>query len=166
MRILGIDPGYAIVGIGVIEQNFNKIRPLMYKSIETEQSLDFSLRLATIYSELNAIIDRAKPHAAAVERLFFHTNKTTAIKVAEARGVILLSLELNKISLFEYTPLEIKQTLTGYGKAEKSQVMAMVQKELNLDKIPKPDDTADALAVALCHARTVGLRERLNRTIF
>lgn len=154
MIILGIDPGYAIVGYGILEKNNNNIKILDYGVITT--SKDFSLpdRLLKIYDGINYLIDKYKPDCLAIEELFFNTNTTTAIAVAESRGVVLLACKLKIKNLYEYTPLQIKQALTGNGRAEKKQVQYMVKAILNLNSIPKPDDAADALAVAICHSQT------------
>lgn len=154
MVILGIDPGYAIVGWGVIEFNGTRFRTLGYGSINTPAGLPPSERLLMVYNGLNEIIEKYKPQQIAVEELFFNTNTTTAILVAEARGVILLAARLNNLEFFEYTPLQVKQAVVGYGRAEKKQVIAMVTTLLALPSPPKPDDTADALAIAICHAHS------------
>ena len=157
MRILGIDPGYAIVGYGVIDYDFhNSFHVAAYGAITTEANTLFENRLEKIYTDLNYVINRTNPDAMAVEKLYFTNNKTTGIGVGEARGVILLAASQSSIPVYEYTPNEIKQAVTGYGKAEKKQVMEMTRLLLNLEKVPKPDDTADALAVAICHAHTSG----------
>lgn len=158
MRILGIDPGLATIGWGVIESNGSKHKPLAYGSIETPPKLPVEKRLSQIYSELEKIIDLYNPEAVAVEELFFNTNITTGIKVAEARGVILLCAENKNIPISEYTPLQVKQSVVGYGRADKKQVITMVTLLLSLPKPPKPDDTADALAIAICHAHCGGSR--------
>lgn len=151
MIILGIDPGYAIVGWGVLEYSNNKFRPLGFGSIQTPAGMDPNLRLAEIYRGMNEIIDKYKPEQMAVEELFFNTNSKTAIMVAQARGVILMSAQLRGVEIFEYTPLQVKQAVVGYGRAEKKQVISMVTTMLGLKNPPKPDDTADALAIAMCH---------------
>lgn len=154
MRILGIDPGYAIVGWGVIETANNSFVPLSFGAITTDSNMDFNLRLQHIYDELEIIIKKYKPDAASIEKLYFQTNQKTAIMVAEARGVILLALKKSNVDIFEYTPLQVKSAITGYGKANKSQMMEMTKKLLRLKEVPKPDDTADALAIAICHSHT------------
>lgn len=156
MRILGIDPGYAIVGIGVIESMGIKYKPLACGVITTPAKIPIEDRLMMIYEKLTAVIQKYKPEAAAVEELFFNTNHTTGIPVAEARGVILLCLKQNGVPVFEYTPLQVKQAVVGYGRAEKQQVIAMTTSLLNLPEPPKPDDAADALAIAICHANIGG----------
>ncbi len=154
MIILGIDPGYAIVGWGVLEYQNNKFRPLGFGSIQTPAGMDPNLRLAEIYRGMNEIIDKYKPTQMAVEELFFNTNSKTAIMVAQARGVILMSAQLRGVAISEYTPLQVKQAVVGYGRAEKKQVISMVTTMLGLKNPPKPDDTADALAVAICHGHS------------
>jgi len=156
MIILGIDPGYALVGYGVVRYEQNRFTPLEYGAIVTDADIPFSRRLDRIYEGLSGIIERHQPDAVAVEKLFFHTNQKTVIMVAEARGVIRLAIEKSGREIFEYTPLQVKTAVTGYGRAVKSQVMEMVRRLLRLREVPKPDDTADALAVAICHANTAG----------
>ena len=151
MIILGIDPGYAIVGWGVLEYANNKFRVIAYGSITTPAGMDPAMRLTEIHRGMNEIIDKYKPDQMAVEELFFNTNSKTAIMVAEARGVILVAAKLQGLEIFEYTPLQVKQAVVGYGRAEKKQVITMVTSLLNLPAPPKPDDTADALAIAMCH---------------
>ena len=152
MRILGIDPGIAIVGWGVLDYEKLKFRPVAYDSIMTKAGLPVEDRLQIIYTELSAIIEKYKPEAIAVEELFWNTNQKTGIIVAEARGVVLLCAKEHGVPIFEYTPLQVKQAVVGYGRAEKKQVILMVTTLLKLEKPPKPDDTADALALAMCHA--------------
>ena len=154
MIILGIDPGYGIVGFGVIEKTSNGIRPIDYGAIYTYKEDTFPERLRKIYIGINQLIDKYKPDYMCCEELFFNHNATTAINVAQARGVILLACVQKMGKLYEYTPLQIKQALTGNGRAEKKQVQYMVKAMLNLNSIPKPDDAADALAVALTHSQT------------
>ena len=156
MIILGIDPGIAIVGWGVIEFNQNRFRTVAYGAITTEAGQDVELRLNAVYEELCEIIEYDHPDEMAVEELFFTNNVTTGIPVAEARGVILLSAQRAGLAIREYTPMQVKQAVVGYGKAEKRQVIAMVTSLLRLGDPPKPDDTADALAVALCHGNASG----------
>ena len=156
MVILGIDPGYAIVGWGVVGYNANRFSVLNYGAVTTSAGVKFSSRLAAIYSDIDAIMKTSKPDAVAIEKLYFNTNTTTAIDVAQARGVILLAATHNNIPIYEYTPLQVKSAVTGYGRAEKKQVMDMIKNILRLEKIPKPDDTADALALAVCHAHSSG----------
>ncbi len=154
MIILGIDPGYAIVGWGVIEYSGSKFRTLAYGSIQTPAGMPTVERLEKIYDGMNEIIKKYKPEQMAVEELFFNTNSKTAIVVAEARGIILLAAKLSGVEIAEYTPLQVKQAVVGYGRAEKKQVITMVTSLLGLPAPPKPDDTADALAIAVCHAHS------------
>ena len=154
MRIIGIDPGYAIVGFGVIEYNKASFKAVQYGAVTTPADMDFNSRLKVIYDDISYILDSFKPEYLAIERLYFTTNQKTAIDVAEARGVILLAARQRNIPIFEYTPLQVKQSVTGYGKAIKKQVQEMTKRILNLPEIPKPDDTADALAIAVCHAHS------------
>ena len=158
MIILGIDPGLAIVGWGVIEYKNARFRTLDYGSVMTPAGTRVEERLKLIYEGICSLIDTYHPDAIAVEELFFNTNITTGIRVAEARGVILLAAETRGVPIREYTPLQVKQAVTGYGRAEKKQVITMVTMLLNLKKPPKPDDTADALAIAICHAHSGGSR--------
>ena len=160
MIILGIDPGLAIVGYGVIEYNAPRFKTLAYGAITTPAGTKTVSRLENIYSELGALIDMYKPDDIAIEELFFNNNQKTAITVAEARGVILLAAYKKNVNIFEYTPLQVKQAVVGYGRAEKKQVIMMTQTLLNLQKAPKLDDTADALAIAVCHAHTGGSKLR------
>lgn len=154
MKIVGIDPGYAIVGWGVLEYHQNKFQTLAYGAVTTRAGLPFSKRLESIYLEFSEILKLYSPDAAAMEKLFFTNNKTTGIDVAQARGVLQLSVQLQSIPIFEYTPMQIKQAVVGYGKAVKTQVMEMTRVLLNLESLPKPDDAADALAVAIAHAHS------------
>ena len=150
--ILGIDPGLAIVGWGVIEYKGNKFKVLGFGSVQTPSSMKTEDRLVEIFEGINDIIKKYKPDCMAVEELFWNTNQTTGIRVSEARGVILLCAAKLGIPIYEYTPLQVKQAVVGYGRAEKKQVISMVSMLLKLEKPPKPDDTADALAIAVCHA--------------
>lgn len=154
MYILGIDPGFGRVGYGIIEYKYNKYRVLEYGCITTPTGETLSSRLKKIHDDLQEVISRYNIDAAAVESLFFNTNITTGIQVAEARGVILYCLEKNGIKINEYTPLQVKQALVGYGRAEKTQIKKMVKEMLKLEKMPKLDDTTDALAIAICHANS------------
>ena len=154
MRVLGIDPGYAIVGVGVVDYNGNAFKVVNYDAITTKAGTDFNYRLQIIYDNMCKIIDTYKPEYMSIEKLFFNTNSTTAISVAQARGVILLAAKQKGVKIYEYTPLQVKQAVTGYGKAEKRQVMELTKMLLGLKEIPKPDDTADALALAICHAHS------------
>ncbi len=155
MRILGIDPGTGILGFGIIEVDVkNKIHLIDGGVIRTLVKEDNSVRLKTIYDELEEIINQHKPQVMSVEKLFFAQNVTTAMTVAQARGVVLLIGEQHGLELYEYTPLQIKQALTGYGRADKKQIQEMVRVILNLKSVPQPDDCADALACAICHSMT------------
>ena len=154
MVVLGIDPGYAIVGYGAIEQVRSQSRVLGYGAITTKAGVPLPDRLGEIYHDMLELLDRVKPDAAAIEELFFNTNVTTGIAVAQARGVIVLACAQSGVPVFQYTPLQVKMAVVGYGRAEKKQVMEMTRIMLGLEKIPRPDDAADALAVALCHAHT------------
>ena len=154
MIVLGIDPGYAIVGYGIVKYQNNRFTPLEYGAVTTKAGQEFSQRLDKIYRDGFDIMQKHKPDALSIEKLFFNTNTTTAIDVAQARGVILLAAHQNGIPIFEYTPLQVKQSVTGYGKAEKPQVMELTRRLLGLEKCPKPDDTADALAMAICHCHS------------
>ncbi len=156
MIILGIDPGLAIVGWGVIESDRGKIRPLGYGSITTPAHTSIESRLFTIAEDLERLIEKYRPDEIAIEELFFTNNITTGIAVAEARGVILATAYKLGVKISEYTPLQVKQAVVGYGRAEKGQVIAMVTSLLKLPKPPKPDDTADALAIAICHSHCAG----------
>ena len=156
MIILGIDPGLAIVGWAVIDSHRGKQYPIAFGAIRTPAHTLIESRLAMIESDLNLIIDKYKPEEMAIEELFFNTNITTGIAVAEARGVILCTAYKRGLKISEYTPLQVKQAVVGYGKAEKRQVISMVTSILNLPGPPKPDDTADAVAIALCHAQSSG----------
>jgi len=148
--ILGIDPGFADTGYGIIEFINGKTKTLDYGSIKTPARHAFAERLEYIYKEINNLIKKYNPQSIAVEQLFFYKNVTTAIKVSQSRGVVLLAAQQNNLKIHEYTPLQIKQSLTGYGRAEKKQMQLMIKAVLNLKEVPKPDDAADALAVALC----------------
>jgi crossover junction endodeoxyribonuclease RuvC len=152
MAVIGIDPGTAITGFGIIEENPDgSIRPLDYGVIRTGSHLKPEERLASIYQQLDEVVSNYDIDCAAVERLFFQKNTKTALSVGEARGVILLALTQKGIPLYEYNPVDIKQAVTGYGRADKPQMQQMVKVLLSLDELPTPDDAADALAVAICH---------------
>ncbi|HEY5805994.1 MAG TPA: crossover junction endodeoxyribonuclease RuvC [Candidatus Saccharimonadales bacterium] len=152
MRILGIDPGTGILGFGVIDAGGQKMQLVDAGVIRTPVHEDDAVRLETIYQELTDIITQTKPRIMSVEKLFFARNVTTAMTVSQARGVVLLCARLAGLEIFEYTPMQIKQAITGYGKADKKQMQEMVRVLLNLKEIPKPDDAADALAAAITHA--------------
>lgn len=151
MRILGIDPGYAIVGFGITDYSGTNFVPLEYGAIITQAHMDFSLRLKCIADDMDTILEKFSPDCLSIEKLFFTNNQKTGIDVAQARGVIILSAVRHDVPVFEYTPLQVKQAVVGYGKAEKKQVMDMTRRILKLGKIPKPDDAADALALTICH---------------
>ncbi|MCD7774503.1 MAG: crossover junction endodeoxyribonuclease RuvC [Clostridiales bacterium] len=154
MVILGIDPGYAIVGYGIVDYRSNHFSVIDFGAITTEAHTDFNDRLLRIYNGVSRLIDSFMPEAMAIEKLFFNTNAKTAIDVAQARGVVLLAAKQRNLDIAEYTPIQVKQSVVGYGRAEKRQVQEMTKVILNLEKIPKPDDTADALAMAICHAHS------------
>lgn len=156
MRIIGIDPGYAIVGVGVVDYVKNKFYPVKFGAVDTPAGTPFNTRLRIIYDTVAQVIAETKPQCMSIEKLYFNSNQKTAIEVAEARGVILLAAIRAGIPVFEYTPLQIKQSLVGYGRAEKRQVQMMVKETLRLEAVPKPDDTADALAAAICHGYSGG----------
>lgn len=166
MRIIGIDPGTNIIGWAIIEkiENTNKVIPIAYDSIIIKTGFSLAEKLDIIYDSLTKIIKEYKPSVGAVEELFFVKNVKTGISVGHARGVILLALQKAGIEIFEYKPLEIKQAVVGYGAADKKQVQIMVKTILNLKEIPKPDDTADALAVALCHETRMKLNNILKKS--
>ncbi len=156
MIILGIDPGYAIVGWGVIEYQANGFRPVAFGSIMTQAHTSFDDRLMRIYDDTVEIIKRSRPDAMSIEKLYFNTNVTTGILVAQARGVIILAARQAGVPVYEYTPLQVKTAVAGYGKARKPQVMEMTRRLLHLKEVPKPDDTADALAIAITHTQAAG----------
>ena len=153
MVILGIDPGVATVGFGVISETGGRPTPIRYGVITTPAGMRFALRLSQIHNDIEELITKFKPEAIAVEELFFNTNLKTAISVAHGRAAIILAGEERGIQMYEYTPLQVKKAVTGYGHAEKKQVMDMVRRLLAMEAVPQPDDAADALAVAICHAR-------------
>lgn len=157
MRILGIDPGYAIVGWGCVHYERARYTALSYGAITTPAGLPFSRRLEMIYLQLVQCLEQTEPDVLSVEKLFFQNNKTTGIDVAQARGVILLAAQQKGIPVFEYTPLQVKTVITGYGQAHKPQMMEMTRRLLRLEQLPKPDDTADALALAICHGQLGGM---------
>ena len=165
MIILGIDPGYAIVGWGVVAYNGSGFKTIDYGAVTTPAGMAVEQRLKIIWDELNAIIKKYNPDCMAIEQLFWNTNQKTGIQVSQARGVIILCAVMNNVKLYEYTPLQVKQAVVGYGRAEKKQVITMVTMLLGLKKPPKPDDTADALAIAICHGHCGGskLAEYYNK---
>lgn len=154
MIILGIDPGYAIVGYGVLEYSNNKFKVIEYGAITTDSKENMFDRFKSIYDDICEVMERTKPDFMAIEELFFNSNQKTAINVAQARGVILLAAMNRGIRIFEYTPLQVKQAVAGYGRAGKKQVQQMVKLLLGLKEVPKPDDTADAVAIAICHGHS------------
>ena len=154
MRILGIDPGYAIVGFGILEANRGQAQLIRCGAINTPAGVPMPMRLLQIQEDMETLIRTFQPDAMAIEELFFNTNVTTGIGVAQARGIILAAAAKLGVEIFEYTPSQVKQAVVGYGKAEKRQVMDMTKRLLKLSAVPKPDDPADAVAVALCHARS------------
>ena len=162
MVILGIDPGYAIIGYGAIQFQNGCYHPLGFGAVETSAGMDFSKRLSYIFDSMERMLEKCQPDAMAIEKLYFQNNQKTAIGVAEARGVILLAAQRAGVPVFEYTPLQVKMAVTGYGQAHKPQVMEMTRRLLKLAAVPKPDDTADALAIAICHAHASGSRMRMN----
>ncbi|MBR4863605.1 MAG: crossover junction endodeoxyribonuclease RuvC [Oscillospiraceae bacterium] len=154
MRILGIDPGYGITGFGVIEADRGNTALVNCGAITTPAGMDFSARLEIIYEDMRALLEKAKPDAVAIEELFFGQNVTTGIGVAQSRGVILLAIRQAGVPVTSYKPMQVKQAVVGYGNATKHQVQEMTKRLLHLEKLPKPDDAADAIAIALCHARS------------
>jgi crossover junction endodeoxyribonuclease RuvC len=162
VRILGIDPGIAIVGFGFIDKVGSRLVPVQYGSIQTEAHTDPGLRLKQVYEATGQLLDKYKPDAVAFEKLFFNRNVTTAFSVGQARGVMILASVQRGLPIAEYTPLQVKQAVVGYGKADKKQVQEMVRMFLKLSAVPKPDDVADALAVAICHAHSSSLQAKLN----
>ena len=154
MTILGIDPGVATVGFGIITDERGTLKLVRYGTITTSAGLRLALRLNQINNDVGALITMFKPNAIAVEELFFNTNMKTAITVSHGRAAAILAGEAYSVPMFEYTPLQVKKAVVGYGRATKNQVMEMVRQQLNMDQIPNPDDAADALAIAICHARS------------
>ena len=154
MRILGIDPGYGITGFGLSEGERGQFRLLRCGAITTPAGADFSARLEMIYEDMRQLLDVCKPDCVAIEELFFGQNVTTGIGVAQSRGVILLAIRQAGLQVYPYKPMQVKQSVVGYGNATKHQVQDMTRRILNLQKMPKPDDAADAIAIALCHARS------------
>ncbi len=154
MRILGIDPGFATIGFGLVDSQRGNQAMLQYGTITTTPDMAFPRRLETVFDDMTQLLEVLRPDEVAMEELFWGTNMTTGINVSHSRGVLVLAVAKAGIPLFEYTPMQIKQAVAGYGKAEKRQVMDMTRRLLKLDKIPRPDDAADALAVALCHGRS------------
>lgn len=162
MKILGIDPGYAILGYGIIEMKGNHFSVCSYGAITTDTSMAMPDRLKYLYTQIMDIIHEHEPEVAAIEELFFNTNSKTALLVGQARGIVILACVNSGLEICEYTPLQIKQGLVGYGRAEKKQIQAMVKTILNLKEVPKPDDTADALAAAICHGHCAGFNNKFK----
>ena len=154
MRILGIDPGYATTGFGILQAERASVQLINYGTITTPTTLSFPERLEMLYDDMAELLDTVRPDAVAVEELFWGHNITTGIGVSHGRGVILLAIAQSGIPLFEYTPMQVKQAVVGYGKAEKRQVMDMTRRLLHMQQVARPDDAADAIAIALCHARS------------
>ncbi|MCI5897909.1 MAG: crossover junction endodeoxyribonuclease RuvC [Firmicutes bacterium] len=165
MRILGIDPGYAIMGYGIIDHIGSRFSVVDYGALTTDKDMPMPDRLKHLYCGMTELIAAYQPDAASIEELFFNQNTTTALLVGQARGVAILACANYGIEICEYTPLQIKQGLVGYGRAEKKQVQMMVKTILNLKEIPKPDDTADALAAAICHGHSAGGQNRLKEAL-
>ena len=161
MRILGIDPGFAITGYSIIDYQGNKFKLIDSGAVTTKAGVSFPLRLTKIYDDLSMIIDEYKPDAISVEELFFNNNVKTAINVAQARGVVLVVGCQKQIPTYEYTPLQIKQAVAGYGRADKIQVQKMVKTILKVDTLPKLDDITDSMAMAICHAHSAKFAEKL-----
>ena len=166
MRILGIDPGYGITGFGIVDAQRNNFRLLQYGAITTPPGTDFPLRLEMIYNDMTQLLQVANPDCVAIEELFFGQNVTTGIGVAQSRGVILLAVQQAGLPVYQYKPMQVKQSVVGYGGATKHQVQDMTRRILHLQAIPKPDDAADAIAIALCHARSsTSLLARCNEQL-
>ncbi len=161
MRILGIDPGYGITGYSIIDYIGNRFKLIASGAIKTPANMSFPLRLSEIFTDLNTIIDKYEPDAISVEELFFNNNTKTAINVAQARGVILVVGCQRGIPTYEYTPLQVKQAVVGYGRADKMQVQKMVKTILNVETLPKLDDITDSMAIAICHAHSAKFAEKL-----
>ncbi|NLM04624.1 MAG: crossover junction endodeoxyribonuclease RuvC [Clostridiales bacterium] len=159
MIILGIDPGIAIMGYGIVKYIGNRFEVIDYGSITTSSKMSTAERLKKIYNELNILIEKYEPEHVAIEELFFNTNAKTAMLVGQARGVAILAAINHDKKIYEYTPLQIKQGVVGYGRAEKRQVQEMIKMILNLKEVPKPDDVADALAITICHAHSGNLKQ-------
>lgn len=170
LRILGIDPGIAIVGVGVVDKIHSAYKPIYYDAVTTPAHTPLERRIMDIYDRINEIITEYKPDAVSVEELFFNNNAKTAFAVGQARGVIVLAAVKAGLPIYEYTPLQVKQALTGYGRADKRQIQQMMKLMLGLSEVPKPDDVADALAIAVCHGnstrfnqQTTALENLINR---
>lgn len=163
MRILGIDPGIAIVGTGIVDYEANKFKAVYYDAVTTKAHTPIEERIVHVYDEIGRLMDLYKPEAVSMEELFFNNNAKTAFAVGQARGVALLAAAKRNIPIFSYTPLQVKQAVTGYGRADKNQVQQMVKSFLGLRAVPKPDDVADALAMAICHAHSYGFNSKLEK---
>lgn len=164
MRVLGIDPGTATTGFGIVETSNGRLVTLNYGTINTAAGMEMPLRLVKINGELSRLLQEYRPDAVAVEEIFHHKNAKTVVTVAQARGVVLLAASLAELPVAEYTPLQVKQAVVGYGQAEKRQVQMMVQKLLKLDEMPRPDDAADALAIAICHLHSCRINNMSKST--
>ena len=162
MRILGIDPGLAIVGYGVVDKIGSAYKTIEYNAITTMAHTPIENRIKIIYDEISLLLNKFKPDALSIEELFFNNNSKTAIAVGQARGVVLLAAVEHNVPIYEYTPLQVKQALTGYGRASKTQIQQMMKNILALSEIPKPDDVADALAIAVCHGNSMRFNSILN----
>ncbi len=165
LRILGIDPGYAIVGYGILDYDGAEFVPVSYGAITTQAGEKIAVRLEIIYHDMHELIRKFHPDCIAIERLYSTSNQKTVVDVSQARGVIVLVAQQEKIPLREYTPLQVKQSVVGYGKAEKLQMMDMTRRILRLSKVPRPDDAADALAIAICHGHSITGIQLETRTI-
>lgn len=162
MRIIGIDPGYAITGFAVVDYNGNHFELIKSGAIETKAGVPLPVRLTKIYDDMQLLVNEYKPDAISIEELFFNRNTTTAIGVAQGRGAVLIIAAKNNIPIYEYTPLQVKQGVVGYGRADKKQVQMMVKTILNLETVPKLDDTTDAIAIAICHAHSYRFAKEIN----
>ncbi len=162
MRIIGIDPGYAITGFAVVDYNGNHFELIKSGAIETKAGVPLPVRLTKIYDDMQLLVNEYKPDAISIEELFFNRNTTTAIGVAQGRGAVLIIAAKNNIPIYEYTPLQVKQGVVGYGRADKKQVQMMVKTILNLETVPKLDDTTDAIAIAICHAHSYRFAKEIS----
>ena len=162
MIVLGIDPGMAILGYGVVEQTGNSLKVIDYGVVNTPSGMNTSQRLTVIFEAVGELIEKYSPETVAVEELFFNKNVKTALTIGHARGVAILAAAIKDIEVYEYTPLQVKQAVVGYGRASKQQIQQMVRMLLNLKEMPKPDDAADALAVSICHIHSIALQKKLN----
>lgn len=161
IRIIGIDPGFARTGVGIVDYDNNKLKMILCDCLETSAKEKFSTRLKYLYRELKKIIIKYKPQLVAIEELFFCKNVKTALNVGQARGIVLLTAMLNNLPILEFTPLQVKQAISGYGRADKKQIQHLIKVYLNLKDAPQPDDAADALAVAICAAHSYKINEFL-----